>query len=182
MNKTLLAIVGLPGSGKTEATEYILKKTGWPKVYFGDVTFAEMKKRGLSVSEENERTVREEIRKEYGMGAYALLSLPKIKELFASSSVVLESLYSWEEYLAIKNEFGDEFKVLAIYASPAARCARMKKRKIRPLTDAEFLSRDYSQIENLHQAGPIARADVTVINEGNLDDLHRNLNEVLKKF
>ena len=43
MNKIILAIVGLPGAGKTEVTEYLIKETNWPKIYFGDVTFDEMK-------------------------------------------------------------------------------------------------------------------------------------------
>ena len=80
MSKIILALVGLPGSGKTEATEYLMKKTGWPKVYFGDVTFDEMKRINLSINEVNERETRERIRKELGMGAYAILSIPKIKE------------------------------------------------------------------------------------------------------
>lgn len=45
-NKIILAIVGLPGSGKTEAIEYLKEKLGWPKIYFGDVTFDRMKERG----------------------------------------------------------------------------------------------------------------------------------------
>lgn len=182
MNKTILAVVGLPGAGKTEATQYILSKTNWPKIYFGDVTFDEMKKRGLEINEANERKIREEIRGKLGIGAYAIMLLPKIKELSEQSSVLLESMYSWEEYLAIRNEFGDAFKVLAVYAPPQLRIERMKNRPIRPLSPEDLVSRDYSQIENLHQAGPIARADFTIINEGTVDELHKNIDEVLAKL
>ena len=117
MNKIILAIVGLPGAGKNEVTEYLMKKMNWPKVYFGDVTFDEMKKVGLEINETNERKTREEIRARLGMGSYAILSIPKIKELYEESSVIVESLYSWEEYLEMKKEFGDVFKVLATFSS-----------------------------------------------------------------
>lgn len=174
-----MAVVGLPGSGKTEAVNYIIRKVSWPKVYFGQITFDEMASRGLGVNESNERAIREELRTTYGMDVFAKRSLPKIRNLYQTSSVVLESLYSWEEYRVIKEEFGDAFQVLAIYASPAIRAARLMARAQRPLTAAEVQSRDYAQIENLHQAGPIARADYTVLNEGSLQDLQTEIDEVI---
>ena len=180
--KIILAIVGLVGAGKTEVTEYVMKKTGWPKVYFGDATFDEMKKNGLEINEANERKTREEIRKNLGMGAYAILNVPKIKELFKNSSVVVESLYSWEEYLEMKKEFGDAFKVLAVLSSPETRIARMGSRPVRPLSREDMISRDYSQIENLHQAGPIARADFAIINEGTKEDLQKEIDKIIAKL
>ena len=182
MDKLILAIVGLPGAGKTEVVEYLMKQTSWPKVYFGDATFDEMKRLGLEINEANERKTREEIRKNLGMGAYAILSLPKIKELYENSGVIVESLYSWEEYLEMKKEFGDAFKVLAVYSSPETRISRMSNRPIRPLSKEDMISRDYSQIENLHQAGPIARADWTIVNEGTKEDLIKQIDMVIEKI
>ena len=182
MTEIILTVVGLPGAGKTEIVEYLMKKTGWPKVYFGDVTFDEMKKVGLEINEINERKTREGIRAKLGMGAYAILNLPKIKELFKTSSVILESFYSWEEYLEMKKEFGDVFKVLATFSSPETRTERIKNRPHRPLTKEEVVSRDYSQIENLHQAGPIARADFMVVNESTIESLHDQIDEIIKKL
>jgi len=182
MTRIILAIVGLPGAGKTEVVEYIMKKTGWPKVYLGDVTFDEMKKNNLEVNEANERKTRERIRAELGMGAYAILNLPKIKELSKKSNVLVESHYSWEEYLEFKKEFGEAFKVLAIYSSPNKRIERLENRPKRPLKKEDVISRDYSQIENLHQAGPIAMADFTIINEGEKADLYDQIDRILSKL
>jgi dephospho-CoA kinase len=180
--KIILAIVGMPGSGKTEAGQYFLSKTNWPKVYFGDITLDEVKKRGQEINEANERKAREDIRKDLGMGAYAILSLPKIKEFFTNSSVLLESMYSWEEYLEIKKEFGDSFKILALYTSPETRIARLTNRPIRPLQRDEVISRDYSQVENLHMTGPVAMADYTIINEGSMEDLYKKIDKIIEKL
>lgn len=180
MSKKILAVVGLPGAGKTEATEYLIKKTGWPKVYFGQGVIDEVTKRGLVINEENERKVREELRAQYGMAAMAIVNMPKIKNLFENSSVIIESHYSWEEYLELRKEFGAAFQVLAVYSSPETRIRRMSVRPFRPLNREAVIGRDYSQIENLHQAGPIARADFTIINEGEKEELYSKLDSFLQ--
>lgn len=182
MQKVILAVVGLPGAGKTEIIEYLMKKTGWPKVYFGEVTFDEMKLRGLAVNEKNEKLVREDLRAKYGLLHYAKKIIEKIKDLKTSQNILVESLYGWEEYLEFKKEFGDAFKTLAVLATPETRIARMINRPIRPLTREKVISRDYAQIENLHQAGPIARADFMIVNEGSKEDLHRQIDEIIKKL
>ncbi|MCX6740747.1 MAG: AAA family ATPase [Candidatus Parcubacteria bacterium] len=166
MKNIILAIVGLPGAGKTEIINYLRQTQKWPNIYFGQAVFDELAQRGMEVNEQNERQIREELRSKYGMAAMAIKNIPKIKELYSQSSVLVESLYSWEEYLEMKKEFGDNFYVLAIYASPVTRIKRLNSRPERPLTKEQVESRDFSQIANLHQAGPIARADFTIINEG----------------
>jgi dephospho-CoA kinase len=183
MNKIVVAVVGMPGAGKSVAALHILKKTNWPKVYFGGIVIEEVKKRGLEVNEKNERAMREELRGAHGMGAMATLSLPKIKELLAhAAAVLIESHYSWEEYIILKENFSDDFKVLAIYASPATRMARLESRSERPLTPEQVTSRDISQIENLHQGGPIAIADYTIVNEGSFDELYRKIDAILHEL
>ena len=166
----VIAVVGLPGSGKTEVTRYLEAK-GLPNVYFGGIVLDEVRRRGLPLTQEYERPVREELRAKYGMGAVAILGLPKIREYFQSSSVLIESHYSWEEYLVLREEFGQQFRVIAVSAAPKTRYSRLADRPERPLTAEEAWDRDKSQIEHLHQAGPIAMADHTLINEGTLVEL-----------
>ena len=179
MANLVLAVVGLPGAGKTEAVNYLMEKTGWPKVYLGDITLDILRERNLPFTQENEKPVREEIRQKHGMAAYAILNLPKIKALHQQSSTIIESMYSWEEYLTFRQEFGDDFKVLAIYTSPKTRAERLANRPERPLTPSELEARDFAQIENLKQAGPIARADFTIVNEASAEMLQQNLDQVL---
>lgn len=178
MKNILLAVVGLAGAGKTESTEYLIKKTSWPKVYFGQAVVDEANKRGVP-GEAGERQVREEFRAKNGMAAMAIASMPKIKELYSQGNVIIESLYSWEEYTKLKEEFGEQFKVLAIYTSFNTRVKRMAVREIRPLSEQDLFTRDYSQIENLHQAGPIARAEWTIVNEGSKEELYAEIDKVI---
>lgn len=175
--KRIIAVVGMCGSGKSEAVKYFTEN-GFKKVYFGDVVITELKSRGLEISEKNERTVREELRAEYGMGVMAIKSIGKINEFFKSGNVVIESMYSWEEFKIIKDAFGDNFKVLAIYTTKGLRYERLGRREFRPLTNEEAMSRDISEIENLDKGGPIAYADYTLINDSTLEELNKKLEKL----
>ena len=97
----VVAIVGMTGAGKSEVAR-VFEEHGFKKVRFGDITDEELNNRGLEPNEENERRIREELRKKYGMAAYAKLSLPRIDTSLKSSNVVVDGLYSWEEYTLIE--------------------------------------------------------------------------------
>jgi dephospho-CoA kinase len=176
-NKKIIAVVGMCGSGKSEAVKYFTDK-GFRKVYFGDVVISELKYKGLEINEVNERKVREELRKQYGMGVMAIKSIERINEYFRTDNVVIESMYSWEEFKIIKEAFGDAFEVLAIYTTKKLRYERLGRREFRPLTVKEATSRDLSEIENLDKGGPIAYADYTIINDSSLEELNNQLEKL----
>lgn len=183
--KKVIAVVGMAGSGKTTVINFLKDKHGWPNVYFGDATFDRMREEGLELNYENERRTREKIRKEMGMGAYAELALPKIKNAFEKSDIVLvESLYSWDEYKILREKYGDNFKVVAVYSSPATRFARLSARENeRPIgSEEEFRQRDYTEIEKTDKGGPIARADFTAVNEGSEQELRNTVDDFFKKI
>jgi dephospho-CoA kinase len=174
----LVAIVGMTGAGKSEVAR-VFEEHDFKKVRFGDITDEELKNRGLEPNEENERSIREDLRKRYGMAAYAKLSLPRIDSSLRSSNVVVDGLYSWEEYTLLKERYGERLKVLAVWSSPAIRHARLGHRAKRPLTLEEAASRDKSEIENINKGGPIAAADFTIINEDSPEVLKREAERIL---
>lgn len=157
----------------------VFEKSGFARIRFGDITDEEARKRGLPLNEHNERSLREELRREHGMAAYAKLSLPKIRGLLGTSDVIVDGLYSWEEYTLLKGEYDHRFVVIAVWASPRTRYARLGKRPVRPLTPAEALSRDFAEIENLRKGGPIAMADHTITNESTLTALQEQAEAIV---
>ena len=174
----VVAIVGMAGSGKSEVSK-VFENHGYIRVRFGDITDEEMKKRGLPPSEASERIVRESLRKEHGMVAYAKLNLPKISAALERSNVVCDGLYSWEEYLFLKDFYKDQFCCVAVWAAPQVRYQRLLARAKRGLTLAEAASRDKSEIENINKGGPIAMADDTVLNCSSLEDLQRSVERMM---
>lgn len=176
MNK-IIAIVGMCGSGKSIANDFFVKK-GFKSIYFGGVTIDKLKENNLEINETNEKMMRESLRKEYGMGAYAVVLLPKIEEYLKDGNVILDGLYSWDEYKILKDKFKENLIVLSIIVDKNIRYERLKGRKIRPLTNKEAESRDISEIENLQKGGPISFADYYVFNNGSIDEYYDNLEKV----
>ena len=164
----------MAGSGKSEVAR-VFEEHGFKRVRFGDITDEELNNRGLEPNEENERNIREELREKHGMAAYAKLSLPRINGALESSDVVVDGLYSWEEYSLLKERYGERLNVLAVWSSPAIRHARLAHRAERPLMPTEAGSRDEAEIENINKGGPIAMADFTIKNESSLSDLRRDV-------
>lgn len=179
--KKLLAIVGMCGSGKSIASDYLVEN-GWNKVYFGGVTMEKLKENNLEINPVNERMMREKLRKEYGMAAYAILLLPKIKASIMEKDTVLDGLYSWDEYKVLKDEFGDNLKVLAITADRDLRYSRLAVREFRPLTVKEANERDITEIENLAKGGPIAISDYYILNNGDIDAYITDLKNIIEKM
>jgi dephospho-CoA kinase len=185
MNK-IFAIVGMCGSGKSIACD-ALKVLGWKYIRFGQITIDRLKEGGKEINETNEKAMREGLRKEYGMGAFATLSLPKIEKALAIGNVVIDGLYSWTEYKILKDRFGDKLRIVSVYASPSTRYARLSDRntheadtdtRMRRLTPSEAQKRDYAEIENLEKGGPIAMADYTINNEGSQSQLESEMRRI----
>jgi len=99
-----------------------------------------------------------------------------------NSNVVIDGLYSWEEYNYLKDHYKNNFSVIAVWAPPQTRYARLAGRANRPLTAAEAASRDRAEIENTNKGGPIAMADFTVTNESTLEDLRQQVRKAIARL
>lgn len=188
----IIALVGMTGSGKSVAGDALIA-AGCAYIRFGQITIDTIQERGLPVTPETEKSVREELRHTHGMGAFATLNIPKFdKALAEGKHLVADGLYSWTEYKILKDYYGERLTVLAIYASPATRYARLEKRiteagdtavKNRPLTAAQARARDFAEIENIEKGGPIVMADFTIVNEKlTIEKLKTKTREIFKKL
>lgn len=177
----VVSIVGMAGCGKSEVAR-VFAASGFVRIRFGDITDEEIEKRGLELTEENERYVRELLRQEHGMAAYARLNLPRIDSARKHSDVVIDGLYSWEEYTFLRGYYGSDFYVVAVWASPKTRYSRLGSRSNRGLTVDEAAGRDRAELENANKGGPIAMADFTIINESFLESLEKEVRRIVAEL
>ncbi|WP_369000426.1 AAA family ATPase [Candidatus Nanosynbacter sp. TM7-074] len=175
----IIALVGLAGSGKSSAVEYLTEK-GFPKVYFGGVIYKAMDEAGIEKTWDNQQKFREEIRQREGKDFVIKRVIKNVRDLInaGQNKIVLDGLYTWSEYKFLKHEFPGQVVVIAIVTPKHLRYQRMVKRPERPMQPHEVDQRDWSEIENLEKGGPIAIADYFVINDGSLDQLHQKIDAV----
>ena len=180
MNKAV-AVVGMCGSGKSVLCSYFTNM-GWESVYFGGVAVSQLKKNGVPVNESNERAIRESLRRDLGMGAFAIILKDEILDKLTKTNVVLDGLYSWSEYVILKELLGDNLVVLAVVTNSGVRKERLENRPVRPLTAEMVDSRDVAEIENLEKGGPIAKADYYIMNNGTEQQLKMQFDDFMKWF
>lgn len=184
-NEKILAIVGMSGSGKSVVVDYLTEK-GYPKVYFGGMIYKEMEKRGLERTEdgESEKKFREEIRQTEGKDWVVRQVIEETKNLIAAGQkrIVLDGVYSWTEYKILRHEFPTNITFLAIVVDKKLRYERVAKRPGRAFDGAAIRERDRSEIENLEKGGPIAAADYYILNNGSVEDMEKQVDEVLQEI
>ncbi len=123
---TVVATVGLPGSGKGEAAT-VAKELDIPVVTMGDVIREECRNRGLDPAVEHGHVARA-LREEHGPGAIAERSLPMIEAALEDSDTVLvDGIRSDAEVRQFENAF-DTFVLISIEAPFNVRQQRLAAR------------------------------------------------------
>ena len=183
MTAIITAIVGLCGTGKSEVAKYIEETFKFKPIYFGGYVLEELKKRNLEINSINEKHVREDLRKKHGLDVIARRAAHTIHSyVTAGSNVIIDGLYSFSEYLYLKEKFGKQLNVLSVHSRKALRYQRLGQREVRPLTPVEVDQRDFSEIKNIEKAGPIAAADFHIINDSDIQDLYKNIDTIMKEI
>ncbi|KKQ23613.1 MAG: Adenylate kinase [Candidatus Roizmanbacteria bacterium GW2011_GWC2_37_13] len=178
-NKKIIAIVGLPGVGKTDATDFF-KKQGIPSISFGQIINEYIEKNHLPHIEKTHKKVRLELRQKHGMAALAIMNEGKIKKALNDNMiVVIDGVRSWQEYLHLKKTFPEvKIYLLAIHADKHLRWSRSIKRSHRNKLYGE--DRDLDELIGINMAPTIAYADFLVKNNFSLQDFHDKLEEVYR--
>lgn len=181
----IIAFVGMAGSGKSVAVDYMTEK-GVPKIYFGGMIYKEMERRGIERTPdgESEKKFREEIRETEGKDWVVRQVIDSVYDLAEAGQkrIVLDGVYSWTEYRILRHEFPGILTFVAVVVDKNLRYKRVAARPERPFQLDEIKERDRSEIENLEKGGPIAAADYYILNNGTVEDMKGRLVEILGKI
>ncbi|BAN90570.1 AAA family ATPase [Aeropyrum camini] len=163
----IVAVTGLPGSGKSVAARIIAEELGVEVRVMGDVVREETVRRGLEPTPENVERVARTLREELGRAAVARLLIERLEP---GRSYVLDGLRSVEEAEVLASA-GWRVFVVGVYAPRKRRLERLMRRRRAGETLEEVLAlRDASNLK-LGVGEALALSDYLIVNTGSLEDL-----------
>ena len=178
----VIATVGLPGSGKSEAAT-VAREAGIPVVTMGDVVRQETKDRGLDPAKDH-GMVATALREEDGPAAIAKRSLPMIENRLEKTDVVLvDGIRSDVEVECFEDRFGESFTLISIEAPFDVRAERLDARG-RDLSEAdggEGLSSRDDRERGFGMDEAMDRADVVVENTASLEAFQDRIRAIIHK-
>ncbi len=177
----LIAFVGMPASGKSEASN-VARRINIPVVSMGDVVREETARLGLPPTDENIGGTGTRLRVEEGMDAIAKRCIPKIRSL-NSPVVVIDGTRNIEEVNYFKKEFGSDFKLIAIEAPFDLRFERMKKRaRSDDMYNIEELKRRDEREKGWGLDKAIGTAEVKINNTDPLEKFQEEIKKLLRYY
>jgi dCMP deaminase len=177
----ILGVSGLNGAGKGEVASY-LEARSFYGYSLSDVIRDELRDRGLEESRERMIETGNAIRSELGPGG---LALRLVDRLLPDRNYVVDSVRHPEE-VAVLRARASRFKLIWVAADEALRLERIRERgrsgdpatreELRRLEELELGSDDPSAQQLLAVRD---LADITIENNGTLEELHASVQEVL---
>lgn len=180
----VLVLTGMPGSGKSTAVE-VAKARGVPVLRMGDDVVDEVRSRGLPDDRTNVGRIASEMRESHGPAIWAVRTIERVRggEVGKAPIIIIDGCRSTAELDAFREAFGTDLLVLAITASEGTRFERLKERG-RPddiTTIEELRERDSSEL-GWGLGEVMAAADITIENEGPVEDVQRRISEALDRL
>ena len=124
MSKTIIAITGLNGSGKSTVASYLRDEKGFIHLSFRDFIIEKLDELGLEFKRENMRVLANQLRKEHGADYVLEQMLNRAKDL--DRDVVIESIRTVNEVKFLKEQGA---VLLATTAPAELRYERIYERK-----------------------------------------------------
>jgi dCMP deaminase len=177
-----IGVAGLNAAGKTQVVEYLASRSFYAES-LSDVIREDLARDGLEPTRENMIERGTALRERYGP---AILAERALARLPSDRNLVIDSIRHPEEVEALRA--GGRFALIWVEASPAVRFERARARG-RIGTPETFAAFEAEQARELASDDPSGqkllavreRADERVQNDGDLDELHAQVQEVLQR-
>ncbi len=177
----VIGVVGDIGSGKDEVLKYLRSKYGIPYIATGDIVRQEAEREDMEATRENLQAISQRCFEQYGKGCFVRMAAEDIVSRGWNVSGI-SGIRSPDDVEIMRQAFGSNFVLVRVdVAEPETRFERMRLRKEErdPQTFEQFLSQDKKEREvfRLDKTGSLA--DFAVNNDGTLQDLHRQVDELV---
>jgi len=172
----VVGITGMPGSGKSLAAQYLVRK-GFEKVEMGDIIREEMKKKKMRITNKSIREFSLLLRKKFGNDVVARLTLIELRK--KKGNIVIVGLRGAGEIRYFRKRM-KQFYVIALVAPKSLRYKRLRARgrDDDPKNIEEFEFREAKE-KRYGVEGAIRNADFVVSNTSSVKQLKRDLDSLL---
>lgn len=181
----LFGITGTDGAGKGTVVKYLVEEKGFVHYSARSLLIEELNRRGEELTRFNMLTVANEFREKYGSDFLVTQYLKRIKKEEPKKAII-ESIRSVGEAETLKKNSGI---LIAVDADQVVRYERVQKRRSETdkVSFEEFVKNEAAELDDPRPFGAkkikvIAMADFVILNDGSLENLHKKIDDVLKKI
>lgn len=173
----LIGLTGTNGAGKGEVANYLVEK-GYAYVSLSDEIRADLRRRGKESTRDQLIAAGNALRRRYGADILARRALKKVK-----GRTVIDSIRNSSEVAFLRRRA--DFILVAVDAPVELRYTRVleRGREESASTLEEFIAKENEEMTGDRDGQQLRRcldlADVTIINDGTIDALHRRIEERL---
>ncbi len=179
-----IALTGTIGSGKDTVAKYLVEHHGFHFASGSDLIAGEVRKRGLAASRENMRSVANELRKRDGTRLLDMM----INEAAGKRDVVIGFLRTENAIRRLREVepaailAGVDAPIDTRYKRAAARNEEKDRMTLDEFVAAEALEMSSEDPDTQNIGYCMSHADIIVMNDSSLEDLHNKIEEMLVKI
>lgn len=175
----ILALVGMPGAGKSTVGALLREVYGWPVVHLGEAILDEVQRLGLPPGEDSERRVRTNLRRGLGDEYLLRLAAPTILGCLPDGPTIVDSLARPSE-IAYLRTLSESTVLVAVCAGATLRRRRLLERFDRPVSPSGVARRDEEEAQA--RGHTIALANHYIVNSGDKRQLAAQVTDLAEKY
>lgn len=181
----IIGITGTLGAGKGTVVEYLRNKRRFAYFSVRDFLREEVQKRGLEANRDTLTSVANDLRAQHSP-SYIVDELYR-RAAQSGSNAIIESIRAVGEVESLRKKGG--FMLWAVDADAKTRYERIRLRgsETDHIDYDTFLSNEKRELDNTdpnkqNLKACMAMADATLLNDGNIEELHGKIDEILARF
>jgi dephospho-CoA kinase len=181
MSVKVFGVVGEIGSGKDEVLKYLRARYGIPYISTGDIVRRIAESENIEATRENLEKISLRCFKELGKGCFIRQAAEEI--LHNGWKIAgISGVRSPDDVEIMKSMFGKDFILIRVdISNPETRFQRVRNRNEErdPITYNQFLEQDKNEENTFHINQTSNMADYALSNDGNVEDLHRDIDALV---
>jgi dephospho-CoA kinase len=181
MTVKVFGVVGEIGSGKDEVLKYLKARYGVPYISTGDIVRRIAESENTEATRENLEKISLRCFKDLGKGCFIRQAAEEILNN-GWKMAGISGVRSPDDVDVMKSMFGKDFILIRVDISkPEIRFQRvlLRNEERDPLTYNQFLEQDKNEENTFHISQTSTRADYALNNDGNVEDLHREIDALV---